>query len=237
MSAIVPASDEKPFEVTISIRNNHLKSRRLQARMSQKALAKAIGIAVQYYSDLECLRRSPLVFSGQCRVPDCSNVSKYRWLCDPHHEPRNERFPRKKTWSKHAKAIARFWEVEPGKLFPEAVCQVSTNRIVATASAKELQRSPEDAFMELETSKTVRAVLGTLDEKEADIIRRRFGLDGEEETLEQVADAYGVGRERIRQIELRALRKLQHPKRQRALRGERYLDFQAIVLDVEGDEL
>lgn len=65
----------------------------------------------------------------------------------------------------------------------------------------------------------VNAVLGTLTEKEADIIRRRFGFkDGHEETLEEIGKTYGVTRERIRQIEEKAMRRLRHPSRSRRLR-------------------
>ena len=56
--------------------------------------------------------------------------------------------------------------------------------------------------------------------REERIIKMRFGLeDGTERTLEEVGHAFGVTRERIRQIEAKALRKLRHPSRSRRLRG------------------
>ena len=51
----------------------------------------------------------------------------------------------------------------------------------------------------------------------ADIVRRRFGLDGEVETLEQIGQDYGVTRERIRQLEVKALKQLKLPARKRGL--------------------
>jgi RNA polymerase primary sigma factor len=66
-------------------------------------------------------------------------------------------------------------------------------------------------------------VLATLSKREADIVRLRFGLtDGQPRTLEQIAQVYGVTRERIRQIETTTMAKLRHPARSRSLRG--YLD-------------
>ena len=66
-------------------------------------------------------------------------------------------------------------------------------------------------------------VLGTLTEREQKVLRLRFGLDdGRARTLEEVGKEFSVTRERIRQIEAKALRKLRHPSRSRKLKD--YLD-------------
>ena len=66
-------------------------------------------------------------------------------------------------------------------------------------------------------------VLETLTEREQKVLRLRFGLDdGEAKTLEEVGKKFNVTRERIRQIEAKALRKLRHPSRSRKLKD--YLD-------------
>ena len=66
-------------------------------------------------------------------------------------------------------------------------------------------------------------MLGTLPEREAGVVSMRFGLaDGQPKTLGEVGKVYGVTRERIRQIESKAMSKLRHPSRSNILRD--YLD-------------
>ena len=65
----------------------------------------------------------------------------------------------------------------------------------------------------------VEDVLETLSEREARVLQLRFGLeDGRNRTLEEVGHDFGVTRERIRQIEAKALRKLRHPNRSKKLK-------------------
>jgi RNA polymerase primary sigma factor len=67
---------------------------------------------------------------------------------------------------------------------------------------------------------TIASVLGTLRVREQDVIEERFGLkDGKDKTLEQIGIKYNVTRERIRQIEVKALRKLRHPSRSKKLKS------------------
>ena len=61
-------------------------------------------------------------------------------------------------------------------------------------------------------------VLGFLNDREREVLEMRFGLnDGKDHTLEEVGKNFGVTRERIRQIEAKALRKLRHPSRSKSL--------------------
>jgi RNA polymerase primary sigma factor len=72
----------------------------------------------------------------------------------------------------------------------------------------------EDDLVDAELAKKLQELLPTLTDREARILSLRFGLhDGKERTLEEVGTVFGVTRERVRQIEDKALRKLRHPSR------------------------
>jgi RNA polymerase primary sigma factor len=84
--------------------------------------------------------------------------------------------------------------------------------------------SPIDAVIAASLKSQAEGVLRTLTPREAEVLRRRFGIgDGTEHTLEEVGKAFNVTRERIRQIESKALRKLRHPSRAKLLKP--YLDI------------
>lgn len=88
---------------------------------------------------------------------------------------------------------------------------------------KEAQSPMDSAFQSMLKSQ-IKRVLNSLTEREAKVLKYRFGLeDGCPHTLEEVGKIFGVTRERIRQIEAKALRKLRHPSRSKQLR-EYYLD-------------
>ncbi len=80
--------------------------------------------------------------------------------------------------------------------------------------------SPNDSLLSKDLEAHVERALATLSPKEAKILRLRFGIgEGAEHTLQEVGERFAVTRERIRQIEAKALRKLRHPLRGRALRA------------------
>ena len=83
---------------------------------------------------------------------------------------------------------------------------------------------PVDAASRQLLKEQIRSALGVLSEREREVLELRFGLqDGQDHTLEEVGKHFGVTRERIRQIEAKALRKLRHPTRSRQLRD--YLEI------------
>ncbi|MDP3994561.1 MAG: RNA polymerase sigma factor RpoD [bacterium] len=87
----------------------------------------------------------------------------------------------------------------------------------------ESQPSPVDAASKQLLKTHLYEVLSSLSDREARVLKLRFGLDGTKQmTLEEVGKVFGVTRERIRQIEAKALRKLKHPSRRKKLQD--YLD-------------
>jgi RNA polymerase primary sigma factor len=78
---------------------------------------------------------------------------------------------------------------------------------------------PADATSNTLLAEALGEILGTLTEREADVLRMRFGMyDGRTHTLEEVGQIFGVTRERIRQIENKAIRKLRHPSRAKKIK-------------------
>ncbi|MDD1748402.1 MAG: RNA polymerase sigma factor RpoD, partial [Methanothrix sp.] len=79
---------------------------------------------------------------------------------------------------------------------------------------------PSDAVVQLNLSEQTRKVLSTLTPREEKVLKMRFGIDEKaDHTLEEVGQNFDVTRERIRQIEAKALRKLRHPSRSKKLRS------------------
>jgi RNA polymerase primary sigma factor len=82
------------------------------------------------------------------------------------------------------------------------------------------QKAPEESVIDRSLQEDINTVLNTLSGKEADIIEYRFGLNGKRPmSLKEIGNRYKLTKERIRQIEKKALKRLQHPSRSHALRS------------------
>jgi RNA polymerase primary sigma factor len=93
------------------------------------------------------------------------------------------------------------------------------NSLLGEFVPDESDLSPSDSAALQMLKQQVRAVLTSLSEREREVLEMRFGFrDGKTHTLEEVGNTFGVTRERVRQIEAKALRKLRHPHHSRRLR-------------------
>lgn len=97
--------------------------------------------------------------------------------------------------------------------------------------------SPADTVTNSDLKERVREVLKTLTPREEKVIKMRFGIDvASEHTLEEVGKDFGVTRERVRQIEVKALRKLRHPSRSKKLQTFFEKELEIKPEDAAGDE-
>ena len=180
----------KEIEATLSLRNNRLRALRLKRGLTQKEVALAIGISKGGYSHMETLR---------CGARDkCGE------------------------WHGRALRAAAFFGCEPWWLFPPVVDEVAkSGRRKAVreidygevaALLEPLQEVPLLPDAVLEGREDIEIMLGMRDQlsdREKFIVDHRFGLNGEEEWfLDRIGEALGVSRERARQLEIRALKKM-----------------------------
>jgi RNA polymerase primary sigma factor len=84
----------------------------------------------------------------------------------------------------------------------------------------ELYRAPDEVMIEKSLQEDINTILATLSEKEAEILQYRFGLNGKRPmSLKEIGDKYRLTKERIRQIEKKAIKRLQHPTRSQLLKS------------------
>lgn len=133
-----------------------------------------------------------------------------------------------KGWRKVARDLADALGCNPEDLFTDrqadaAFETTSLSRVVSEETALSLA-APETALLAapdgdidavIDIRQAARRLLSSQDltPRQRDVVRRRFGFDGPEETFDQIGASYGIRKERVRQIEAGALRKLKHPSR------------------------
>lgn len=197
----------KDYNIKLTIRNGPLmRAIRMRGYKSVSAFAKDVGL---HASALYCyfnLRRAPIYKSGR--------------------------------WSETVLRMAKVLRLPPDSLFPlqhlEQALEHNSGELEVSKEELSLllelpgPSDPEQLMIEADKLRVLDKMVATLPQRTQDILRMRFGLDGGEEmTLQQVADHYGLSRDRIRQIEATGLRKLKHPSRSRPLfnAGWQFHDF------------
>ncbi len=188
----------KDLEVKISVRNNRLKQRREELGLTQADLCRILDLHPVLYSELERLKRSP----------------------------RRKRPPH--LWTIAALKLSEFYSVLPEDLFPEHLNLIAKDTIARKIDVPDLARLVDETEGQFQLTDggmgdevdrkrlqgTIEKLVDQLTPKEQMVIRARFF---EERTLDSVGHELGVHRESIRQIEARAIKKLQHPSRSRHL--------------------
>jgi len=188
----------KEFRLKVSVRNNLLLSAiEAQGYVSVAEFERACGLGMGRINNLVAMREAPSSTSGE--------------------------------FSKNAKLVMEVLGAAPTDLWTEQqlTIKLKTNSGERAIDANLVQHlleqknrtdylpSPEDSLLAAETSAIVNEVLGTLKPREKDILVERFEKDL---TLEEVGNHHGLSKERIRGIESKALRKLQHESRSKILK-------------------
>ncbi|MEN6479660.1 MAG: sigma-70 family RNA polymerase sigma factor [Anaerolineales bacterium] len=118
-----------------------------------------------------------------------------------------------------AKKVRQIMTVAQEPMSLETPMGSEDNSVLVDFIADESMASPQDETNREMLRAQMQDILDSLSPRERDVLALRFGLeDGESHTLEEVGRRFGVTRERVRQIEAKALRKLRHPTRSRRLR-------------------
>lgn len=191
------------FELTLRLKNNLVKRRRVELGLSVRQAAEAAGVSYGLWLDLEGLKVSPLDTSHRA----VKHGAK---------------------WRPSAVRMAVFLGCQPEELFPDVIVAVKAPTVVKEIKASEalalagyaqtleLPGTPEAALLSEEMRRDVNRALKTISPREELVLRLRM-----DRTLDEVAAEFGVTRERIRQIEAKALRKLRHPSRTKLLEEHR----------------
>ena len=201
--------DTKAYRVKITVKNNLLLTAIEQAGYKSVAeFSRDIGLTAQEISSFVALRKAPINQDGEF----CPNAKKIMealgaapsdlWTT----EQLNMKLKRNTTQD----------------LFSAPIIQAILGGNVAQleGSVYEESEKPEEVLNKKELKAELEKVLGTLTPRETKILQLRFGL-GEcgEHTLEEIGDMLDIGKERVRQIEAKALRKMRDPSRSKAFKG------------------
>lgn len=177
----------KDFEVTVRVRNNRIKERRVALGLSQGALAAASEVPRDAIMAYEGLRLDPMGRHGW--KPSARKLAQF--FCVPPSE----------LWPEAVLAVKH----------PEATRVMNAVEVRALVAAAEVPSlpSPEETVINAEWAAKIGPMLDLISPMEARILRWRFGLDDEDElTLQEIGDKYNLSAQRIRQLEAQALAKL-----------------------------
>jgi transcriptional regulator with XRE-family HTH domain len=183
----------KEFEVTVSVRNNRLKARRLDLGFTQRQMAAAIGINISAWGAMETMSQSPINTSGW--RPVAVKIASY-FEVDP-----SELFPEVVIGVEQARVVRQ-------------ISAVDLEIMLSADQRRRLSESSDDLLDQKRLVPEIRKALKSLTARERVILERRFYGD---RTLSEIGEEQGISGHRVRQIEAKALRKLRHPSRSKIL--------------------
>jgi RNA polymerase primary sigma factor len=170
--------------------------RKLLQELGREPMSKEIALEMELLSDDDLLAIEHAQATGQ--------------LLDPAIERR---------WRRAATKVRRIIRIAQEPMSLETPIGSEENSYLGDFIEDETVVGPVDAASKQLLKEQMQDILDSLSERERKVLEMRFGLlDGQGHTLEEVGQEFGVTRERIRQIEAKALRKLRHPIRSRKLR-------------------
>jgi transcriptional regulator with XRE-family HTH domain len=230
----------KELHVTVQIRNNLLRSKRVQLGFSGADVCRATGVVPTTYSKLERLLLSPMhcPVLRICRVPGCNNGANYPtlMLCKRHKDtvkplPFLKHGP--KTWRPEVIKVAAFYKCEPAALFPaDVLCmdhssfekEMDVSEIAGLLPVPSSSMDPESLLRiegdARERDEAVSLALRVLTPRERHVLEERFGFSGAEpKTFRELSAGMAICPGRIQQIQDKALRKLRQPRVTKLLEG------------------
>jgi Sigma-70, region 4 len=212
----------KEFEVSLSVRNNLLKERRLSLGMTQRELSQSVGIGQNLYCEFESMRTSPIKIINVCSVPDCerkiSTWSKI-YLCQDHRERYGSSAPpRKFTWRDGALLLASYYNCDIQELFPDVILNVNNPKAVVKLDIEQVSRlgnlldaeaadvpllalPAEEEIIKLEEIRQLESFINRLPHQYQEVLKVHWGLGCSTKTLDEIGRPWGKSRERIRQLE------------------------------------
>ncbi len=180
--------------LVLKIRNGHLLKYRKDGDLTQAAAAQLCEVPQNQWNSIECMRFSESSWSSIKQIANCLNVPTEE-VCPPELRGKKLRLQAIAFRECEAYRLERYRESK-NLCLPDPAAEVEN---------LDLSKAREEA---------VDSILKTLTSREREILKMRYGLgDGREHTLEEVGRVVKLTRERVRQVAIRAIHKLQHPVR------------------------
>lgn len=183
------------FHVTLRVRNGRIIRRMRELGIETIAeLSRRSGVSQSRLGELVSFKCSPIAKGGKNK------------------EHRSD-------WNQYALSVSAALGMEPEELWPDHIAKLKARKgeVGFYADEEELKSLPaNNSFID---QKAIEAALNNLTPRERDIIERRFGLTGEEETCEMIGERYHISRSRSAQIVEKVIRKLRHPSSAKLLMG------------------